>query len=99
MILFVSPLKALGFVAYIIIIQQIDNNVIYPRIVGNSVGLPGIFVLASVTVGGSLFGAAGMFLSVPVCAVIYCLVEEYVENKEKVRVKNDIPYDFADDGD
>lgn len=85
MILLVSPLKAVGFVAYIIIVQQIDNNVIYPRIVGSSVGLPGIWVLCAVTVGGGLFGAAGMLLSVPVCAVLYCLLREHIVNKEKLR--------------
>ena len=85
MILLVSPLKAVGFVAYIIIVQQIDNNVIYPRIVGSSVGLPGIWVLCAVTVGGGFFGAAGMLLSVPVCAVLYCLLREHIVNKEKVR--------------
>lgn len=83
MIMFVSPLKAVGFVIYIIIIQQIDNNVIYPRIMGNSVGLPGIWVLCAVTVGGSLFGALGMLLSVPFCAVIYALTREFVVKKEK----------------
>lgn len=90
MIMFVSPLKAIGFVVYIIVIQQIDNNAIYPRIVGSSVGLPGIWVLCAVTVGGGLFGAAGMLLSVPVCAVIYCLVREYVVKKEKTGKKDDI---------
>ncbi len=90
MILFVSPLKAIGFVVFIVIIQQIDNNVIYPRIVGSSVGLPGIWVLCAVTVGGGLFGAVGMLLSVPVCAVIYCLVREYVIKREKTRREDDI---------
>lgn len=90
MIMFVSPLKAIGFVIFIIVIQQIDNNVIYPRIVGSSVGLPGIWVLCAVTVGGGLFGAVGMLLSVPVCAVLYCLVREYVVKKEKTGKKDDI---------
>ena len=86
MILFVNPLQAVGFVVYIVIVQQLDNGFIYPRIVGNSVGLPGIWVLCSVTVGGSLFGAAGMLLSVPVCAVIYCLIKEYVVKRETAAV-------------
>ena len=84
MILFVSPLKAIGFVVFIIILQQVDNNVVYPRIVGSSVGLPGIWVLCAVTVGGSLFGALGMLISVPVCAVIYCLIREFIMKKEAV---------------
>jgi len=82
MILFVSPIKAVIFVVFIIVLQQIDNNVVYPRIVGNSVGLPGIWVLCAVSVGGGIFGPAGMFLSVPLCAVLYCLVREYVVKKE-----------------
>ncbi len=90
MILFVSPLKAVGFVVYIVIIQQIDNNVIYPRIVGGSVGLPGIWVLCAVTIGGSLFGAVGMLLSVPVCAVLYCLTKEFVRKREKAKAEASI---------
>lgn len=89
MILFVNPLQALGFVAYIIIVQQIDNNFIYPRVVGNSVGLPGIWVLCAVTVGGSMFGALGMLLGVPVCAVVYSLVREFVVNKERTAAKEE----------
>ncbi len=85
MIFIVSPIKAIGFVVYIIVIQQIDNNVIYPRIMGNSVGLPGIWVLCAVTVGGSLFGAVGMLLSVPVCAVFYCLIKEFVSKREAAK--------------
>ena len=85
MLFFDSPVKAGIFILYIVIVQQIDNNFIYPRVVGNSVGLPGIFVLCSVTIGGALFGPVGMLLSVPLCAVIYCLAGEYVANKEKVR--------------
>lgn len=90
MIMFVSPLKAVGFVIYIIVFQQIDSNIIYPRIVGSSVGLPGIWVLCAVTVGGSLFGALGMLLSVPICAVLYCLLREFVANKEKLRAKEEL---------
>lgn len=84
MILFVSPIKAIGFVIFIIVAQQIDNNLIYPRIVGSSVGLPGIWVLCAVTVGGGFFGALGILLSVPVCAVLYFLVGEFVVKKEKL---------------
>ena len=85
MIFFVSPIQAIGFVVYIVVIQQIDNNVIYPRIMGNSVGLPGIWVLCAVTVGGSISGAAGMLLSVPICAVLYCLAKEFVAKKEAAK--------------
>ncbi len=84
MILFVNPIKAVGFVIFIIIAQQIDNNLIYPRVVGSSVGLPGIWVLCAVTVGGGFFGAVGILLSVPVCAVLYFLICEFVVKKEKL---------------
>ena len=82
MILLISPLKAVGFVLFIIILQQIESNVIYPRFVGNSVGLPGIWVLLSVTLFGSIFGAVGLLLGVPFCAVLYCLVRDFVKKRE-----------------
>ncbi len=82
MILLISPLKAVGFVLFIIILQQIESNVIYPRVVGNSVGLPGIWVLLSVTLFGSIFGAVGLLLGVPFCAVLYCLVRDFVKKRE-----------------
>ena len=82
MILLISPLKAVGFVLFIIILQQIESNVIYPRVVGNSVGLPGIWVLLSVTLFGSIFGAVGLLLGVPFCAVLYCLVRDFVNKRE-----------------
>lgn len=78
LILLSDPMMAVWFVVFIIVLQQIESNLIYPRVVGSSVGLPGIWVLASVTVGGSLFGIAGMFISVPLCAVLYCLLRTAV---------------------
>lgn len=83
MILLVSPLKAIGFVIFIIVLQQIESNVIYPRVVGSSVGLPGIWVLVSVTLFGGLFGALGLLLGVPFCAVLYCLVRDFVKKRER----------------
>ncbi len=80
-ILLVSPVKAFWFIVFVIILQQIEGNLIYPKVVGKSVGLPGIWVLFSVTVGGGLFGAAGLLISVPVCSVIYCLLKRYTEKK------------------
>jgi predicted PurR-regulated permease PerM len=74
LILTVDPLKALFFIVYIIILQQLENNLIYPKIVGKSVGLPGIWVIISVIIGGGLFGIAGMMFSVPVTATVYKLV-------------------------
>ena len=81
LIVFVSPMKALWFVVFLVILQQLENNLIYPRVVGKSVGLPGIWVLAAVTIGGGAFGILGMLLGVPTCAVIYTLVKEFVARR------------------
>lgn len=80
MILSVSPMKALVFLAFLMILQQIENNLIYPKVVGNSVGLSGIWVLAAVTVGGAVSGVAGMMAAVPVAATIYQLLREDVNS-------------------
>ena len=81
LILLVAPIKAIWFVVFIIILQQIENNLIYPKVVGKSVGLPGILVLASVTVAGGLFGVVGMLISVPVCSVIYTIACKAINSK------------------
>lgn len=71
LIVTVSPLKAVIFLVYLVILQQVEGNLIYPRVVGGSIGLPGIWVLASVTVGGGLFGVPGMLVGVPLAATLY----------------------------
>lgn len=81
LILLENPVMALWFVVFIVVLQQIEGNLIYPRVVGKSVGLPGIWVLAAVTIGGGLFGLMGMLFSVPICSVLYVLIKEYVNNK------------------
>ena len=78
LILLVSPIKALWFILFFVILQQLEGNLIYPRVVGKSVGLPGIWVLAAVTVGGNAFGLAGMLLAVPLCSVLYTLARQGV---------------------
>ncbi len=78
LILLINPLDALWFIIFLLILQQLENNLIYPKVVGKSVGLPGIWVLAAVTVGGRISGVAGMLFSVPVCSVLYCLIRKYV---------------------
>ncbi len=78
LIMVTSPLRAVWFVVLIIVLQQIDGNLIYPRIVGNSVGLPGIWVMMAVTVGGSLMGILGMLVFVPLSSVLYALLRENV---------------------
>lgn len=78
MILTVNPLQALFFVVFLVILQQLEGNLIYPRVVGSSMGLPGIWVLAAVTVGGGIMGIGGMLLGVPLAAAIYRLTGEAV---------------------
>jgi predicted PurR-regulated permease PerM len=75
LILMVDPLKALFFLIYIVILQQLENNLIYPRVVGTSVGLPGIIVFIAVIIGGGLLGVPGMILGVPTAATIYKLIQ------------------------
>ena len=78
-----DPLQALVFVALFLVIQQIEGNLIYPHVVGSSVGLPSIWVLAAVSVGGSLMGIGGMLLFIPLCSVGYALFRGYVKARLK----------------
>lgn len=79
----VNPMQALVFIIFLIVLQQLEGNIIYPKVVGNSIGLPGIWVLAAVTVGGGLCGIIGMMIGVPLAASIYKLIFKYLESKEK----------------
>lgn len=81
LILLESPVKAFWFIVFIVVLQQLEGNLIYPRVVGKSVGLPGIWVLVAVTVGGGLFGLLGMLFSVPVCSVLYIIFRKYINRK------------------
>ena len=81
MILTVNPLQAVGFLIFLVILQQLEGNLIYPRVVGSSVGLPGIWVLAAVTVGGGLGGIVGMLLAVPTAATVYRLLKQDVARR------------------
>ncbi len=82
LIVSVNPLKVVTFIISVIIIQQIEGNVIYPKVVGNSVGLPGILVLVAVTIGGSIGGILGMLLGVPIATTIYNLLKEKIKKVE-----------------
>ncbi|MFF0912647.1 AI-2E family transporter [Brevibacillus sp. NPDC003359] len=73
-ILMVDPVKAIWFVVFILVLQQIEGNFIYPKVVGNSIGLAGLWVMLALLVGGSLFGIMGMLLGIPAFAVVYTLV-------------------------
>ena len=81
MIFTVDPLKALIFLVFLVILQQIEGNLIYPRVVGNSIGLPGLWVLAAVTVGGGVLGVSGMLLGVPLSAALYKIFADDVKRR------------------
>lgn len=78
MILIIDPMRALWFVILFLVLQQIEGNLIYPKVVGGSVGLPSIWVLVAVTIGGSTMGIAGMLLFIPLCSVLYALLRKTV---------------------
>jgi len=83
MLLTVSPVKALVFVIFLLILQQIEGNVIYPKVVGNKINLPAIWVLAAVTIGGNLAGPLGMLLGVPAASAGYALLKEATDSHEQ----------------
>ncbi len=85
LILMVSPVKAVIFLVIFIIIQQLEGNLIYPHVVGNSVGLPSMWVLVAVTLGGSLFGVVGMLVFIPMSSVLYTLLREWSQKRLKSR--------------
>lgn len=86
-LLMISPMKAIWFVVYIIILQQLEGNIIYPKVVGTSIGISGFWVLVALLVGGSIGGVIGILLGIPAFAAIYLLFREIVNNKLK---ENDI---------
>lgn len=82
-ILTVNPFKALVFLIFLVILQQLEGNIIYPRVMGSRVNLPGMWILAAVTIGGGIAGPVGMLISVPVASTVYVLIREATENREK----------------
>lgn len=81
LILVQDPMKAFWFVVLFLCLQQIEGNLIYPRVVGNSVGLPSIWVMAAVTIGGSAMGIMGMLIMIPICSVLYTLLRTQTYNR------------------
>ncbi len=77
-----SPSKAILFVVFILVLQQLEGSLIYPRVVGKSVGLPGVLVFAAVIIGGNINGFAGALLAVPLCAMLYALLKEEMRDKK-----------------
>ena len=90
MIAMVNPMSAVWFVVFLLTLQQFEGNLIYPRVVGSSVGLPGIWVLSAVTIGGAISGIVGMLFSVPVASILYALVRTGTKRRLK---EKQIPYD------
>jgi len=93
LILMVDPVKALWFFVIFQILQQIEGNLIYPHVVGNSVGLPSIWVLVAVTIGGNLFGVIGMLFFIPLSSVMYAIFREFVNNRLEKRRIAEVKYE------
>lgn len=87
LIFMISPVKAVWFVIIFLVLQQIEGNFIYPKVVGSSVGLPAIWVLAVVTVGGKLMGVIGMLVMIPLSSVLYAIFREFIYNKLKTKTE------------
>lgn len=83
MVLSVNPVRAFAFIVFLIILQQIEGNLIYPKVVGSSIGLPGIWVFVAVIVSGGLFGITGVILGVPIIASLYKILKNYVNKREE----------------
>jgi len=84
LIAIVNPMQGLLFVVFILVLQQLEGNLIYPKVVGQSMGLPGLIVMAAVTIGGNIAGITGMLLGVPLCSVLYTLLQQAVYGKNDV---------------
>lgn len=85
LIVMVAPIKAIWFLVFIIVLQQLESNLIYPKVVGGSIGLPGIWVLAAVTIGAGAFGILGMLIGVPLSSLIYALLKQWVNTRLKTK--------------
>ena len=81
LLVMIRPMEAFWFLVFLVTLQQLEGNLIYPRVVGTTMGLPGIWVLAAVTVGGSLLGLIGMVMSVPIAAVVYTLLKNDLRDR------------------
>ena len=88
-----SPLSALLFLIFLVVLQQIEGNLIFPRVVGESIGLPGVWVLAAVTVGGGMMGITGMLIGVPLASAAYRLVDRDVRAREMGKSLFDMPHE------
>ncbi len=87
MILMINPLQALIFVVFLVVLQQLEGNLIYPKVVGSSMGLPAIWVLAAVTIGGGVAGILGMFVGVPVAATVYRIIRNDLHGETEAEIQ------------
>lgn len=85
LIVMVNPIQALWFLILFLVLQQVEGNLIYPHVVGGSIGLPSIWVLVAVTIGGNMFGIMGIILFIPLCSVLYTLFRDFVKRRLKER--------------
>lgn len=90
LILMISPLKAVMFLIFLVVMQQFEGGVIYPRVVGSRLGVPGVWVFLAATVGAGMGGPLGILLGVPIATVIYTLLKNDVENKAKLRAEKNV---------
>ncbi|MEY8434718.1 AI-2E family transporter [Streptococcus hyointestinalis] len=100
LIVTLSVPQAVAFVIFMIILQQFEGNLIYPRVVGGSIGLPGMWVLVAITIGGSLYGFLGMLMAVPIAASIYQIIKDQVAKRQSVDLDNPdqkIPFEIIDE--
>ncbi|MBR6873952.1 MAG: AI-2E family transporter [Ruminococcus sp.] len=91
-IMFTSFSQALWFILFIIVLQQLEDNLIYPKVVGKTVGLPSLWVLFAIMVGGSVGGILGMFIAVPLCSILYCMFGELLRYLEDRREQKDAQF-------
>lgn len=88
LLLMVSPIKAITFLVIFLVLQQIDNRLIYPHIVGNAIGIPSILIFAAIIIGGEFHGVIGMFLGIPFTAVIYTIILDDMKKRKKLKEKS-----------
>lgn len=88
MILTIDPMKAVLFIVYLVVLQQLEGNLIYPRVMGSRVNLPGMWILVAVTIGGGIGGPIGMLLSVPIASTAYTLFKEATSKREMLLSRN-----------
>ena len=93
----VNPIQGLWYIVYFCTLQQLEGNLIYPRVVGSRVGLPVLWMLIAITIGGNAFGVLGMIINIPICSVLYTLLRENVNNREK-RLTPDKPQKAPEPG-